>query len=111
VLSAAFDADELAGAMERAERPSQLRRLLAAKPVETVALAGAGGAPRARQRAQEWIEELRHVQLEIDGGDLLRAGVPEGPEVGLRLRRALDAKLDGELDGGGPEAELRAALA
>jgi hypothetical protein len=34
--------------------------------------------------------------------------VPQGPEVGERLRRALDRKLDGEIDG--REAELRAAL-
>ena len=28
--------------------------------------------------------------------DLLAAGIPQGPELGERLRRALDAKLDGE---------------
>ena len=33
------------------------------------------------------------------GEDLLDAGVPEGPAVGRGLRAALDAKLDGEVDG------------
>jgi hypothetical protein len=34
--------------------------------------------------------------------------VPQGPEIGARLRRALDRKLDGEISG--REAELAAAL-
>jgi tRNA nucleotidyltransferase (CCA-adding enzyme) len=110
LLSAAFDADELAAALPRAARPSQLYGLLAAVPVETVAVAGAI-TRAARENARRWIEQLRGVRLEIDGADLLRAGVPQGPEIGARLRRALDAKLDGELDGRGAEAELRVALA
>jgi tRNA nucleotidyltransferase (CCA-adding enzyme) len=48
------------------------------------------------------------VRLEIDGHDLLAAGIPEGPEVGERLQRALDRKLDGEISG--REQELAAAL-
>ena len=68
-------------------------------------------APRAARRwrpsrwpgataARRWLEDLRHVRLAITGDDLLAAGVPRGPEVGERLRRALDAKLDGA--GAGP---------
>ena len=110
-LSAAFDADGLAAALEQASRPSSLYALLSGQPLETVALAGALGSRAVHERVREWLERLRHVQLEIDGADLLRAGVPQGPELGRRLRRALEAKLDGELDGGGPDAELRAALA
>jgi tRNA nucleotidyltransferase (CCA-adding enzyme) len=60
------------------------------RAAEGRAAEGAEGAARA------WLEELRHVRLEIDGRDLLAAGVPEGPEVGERLGRALDARLDGE---------------
>ena len=40
---------------------------------------------------------------------LLAAGVPEGPEIGERLRRALAAKLDGEV--AGRDEELAIALA
>jgi tRNA nucleotidyltransferase (CCA-adding enzyme) len=112
VLAGAFDAPVLAAGMEEAKRPSQLRALLAGRPVEAVVIAGALGARRSAdvlERAQAWIAELRHVRLEIDGDDLLAAGVPEGPEVGRRLARTLDLKLDGEL-AGGREAELRAAL-
>jgi tRNA nucleotidyltransferase (CCA-adding enzyme) len=71
-------------------------------PVEVVALAGG-------ENARRWIEELRHVRLEITGDDLLAAGVPQGPEVGRRLQAALDRKLDGEI--AGREQELAAALA
>jgi len=54
------------------------------------------------------LDDLRHVTLEIDGEDLLAAGVPEGPDVGRALAAALDRKLDGEA--AGREAELAAAL-
>jgi tRNA nucleotidyltransferase (CCA-adding enzyme) len=49
------------------------------------------------------------VRLEIDGSDLLAAGLQEGPEIGTRLQRALELRLDGRL-APGREAELRAAL-
>jgi tRNA nucleotidyltransferase (CCA-adding enzyme) len=58
--------------------------------------------------AQRWLDDLRHVTLEIDGEDLLAAGVPEGPDVGRALAGALDRRLDGEA--AGREAELAAAL-
>ena len=74
-------------------------------PIELVALAGAlGGEPQAR----EWLERLRHVRLEIDGRDLLVAGVPEGPAIGRGLRAALAAKLDRRASG--REQELAEAV-
>jgi tRNA nucleotidyltransferase (CCA-adding enzyme) len=91
------------GAPLRAARtPSEIARAARGAPVEAVALAGG-------ENARRWIDELRHVRLEIDGHDLLAAGVPEGPEVGARLQRTLDRKLDGELNG--RDEELAAALA
>jgi tRNA nucleotidyltransferase (CCA-adding enzyme) len=70
-----------------------------------VALAGALGPA---SEAREWFDALRHVRLAIDGGDLLAAGVPEGPAIGRGLRAALAAKLDQQASG--PEEELAAAL-
>jgi len=75
--------------------------------IEAVALGGALG--NAGSEAREWIETLRHVQLQITGADLLAAGIPTGPEIGRRLGAVLGRKLDGELEDG-PDAELRAAL-
>jgi tRNA nucleotidyltransferase (CCA-adding enzyme) len=86
--------------------PSALWRAWRGVPIEAVAVAGARGD---REAARRWIEELRHVRLEIGGDDLIAAGLREGPELGRRLALTLAAKLDGEL-AGGREAELAFAL-
>ncbi|HSZ69402.1 MAG TPA: hypothetical protein VK756_03485 [Solirubrobacteraceae bacterium] len=96
--------DELPGAV----RASQLREVAVRVPPEGVALAGALSVPAATP-ARRWLCELRHVRLSIGGKDLLAAGVPEGPELGRRLERALRMRLDGAL-ADGPEAELAVAL-
>ena len=106
-LRACAGARDLAAAMlEAAPRPSALARVLRGQPVEAVALAGADGAA---EPARRWLDDVRHVALEIDGDDLLAAGVPRGREVGARLAAALDLRLDGELRPG-RDAELAAAL-
>jgi tRNA nucleotidyltransferase (CCA-adding enzyme) len=87
--------------LRSARTPAEIARAARGAPLEAVALVGGDNARR-------WIDELRHVRLEISGDDLLAAGVPQGPEIGERLRRALDRKLDGEV--AGRAAELRAAL-
>jgi hypothetical protein len=46
--------------------------------------------------------------LEIDGGDLLAAGIPQGPAIGRGLAEAKRAKLDGEVSGA--DQELRVAV-
>ncbi len=91
---------------DAARTPSEHARVLRALPVEAVALAGARGAA---QPARRWLDELRHVGLQITGDDLLAAGLAEGPEIGRRLQAVLDLRLDGAL-GEGREAELQAAL-
>jgi len=88
------------------ERPSRLRAVAAGVPLEGVALAGALGA---RESAGRWLEDTRHIALEVTGADLLAAGLPEGPEIGRRLEAVLELRLDGRL-ADGREAELQAAL-
>jgi tRNA nucleotidyltransferase (CCA-adding enzyme) len=87
--------------------PSALWRAWRGVPVEAVALAGARGD---RDAARRWIEELRHVRLQIGGDDLIAAGVAEGPQIGERLERTLLARLEGRIGTGQP-AELAYALA
>ncbi len=85
-------------------RPSEAVELARAQtPVELVLARALGAAWLDR-----YIEEWRSVALEIDGSDLLAAGIPEGPALGRGLQAALRRKLDGEIDG--REEELAAAL-
>ena len=88
-----------------AGRPSEIAVVARGVPVEAVALAGALGAERP---ARAWIEDLRHVRLAIDGGDLLASGVPQGEAVGRALAAALEARLDGAAPD--RDAQLAAAL-
>jgi tRNA nucleotidyltransferase (CCA-adding enzyme) len=108
VLRAALarsEAAPVADALASASRPSEIAAAVASARIEEIALAGAlGPAPQAR----EWLERLRHVRLEIDGADLLAAGVPQGPAIGAGIRAALQAKLDGLI--AGREQELAEAL-
>jgi tRNA nucleotidyltransferase (CCA-adding enzyme) len=106
ILAAVTGAEGLARSLADARRPSEIAAAVGGAGPELVAIAGAMGAERA---ASEWLERLRHVELEIDGRDLLAAGVPEGPRIGAGLRAALQAKLDGRAQG--REQELEAALA
>jgi tRNA nucleotidyltransferase (CCA-adding enzyme) len=110
-------APRLATRLERAQKPSEIYDVAHGEPLEAVALASAlaeagaeaDGSDVATVAAQRWLAELRLVELEINGSDLLAAGVAAGPDVGRRLRRALMRKLDGELSG--RDGELQAALA
>jgi tRNA nucleotidyltransferase (CCA-adding enzyme) len=112
VLAGAFGVDAVAAQIAPDTRPSKLRGLLGGLPVEGSAIVGALAARRSRgaeQAVSRWLSELRHVRLAIDGDDLLAAGLEQGPEIGRRLDRTLETKLDGGL-AEGREAELRAAL-
>jgi tRNA nucleotidyltransferase (CCA-adding enzyme) len=66
----------------------------------------------ARAMGAEWLDRYlttwSKVEMEIDGNDLLRAGVPEGPAVGRGLRAARRKRLEGEIVD--REHELRVAL-
>ncbi len=105
IVTTAREADALASALADAGAPSEIASAVGPAPAELVAVAGALGPAEA---ASEWLEHGRHVRLEIDGSDLVAAGVPEGPAVGDGLRAALYAKLDGRVSD--REAELAEAL-
>jgi tRNA nucleotidyltransferase (CCA-adding enzyme) len=113
IVHSAVMAPRLAERLKRADSPSQIYQVAHDAPLEALALAAAladaDANPAAADAARRWLEQLRHVELQINGDDLLAAGVAVGPEVGSRLRQALMRKLDGRLDAG-REAELSAAL-
>jgi tRNA nucleotidyltransferase (CCA-adding enzyme) len=106
VIAAALDAPVLAERLEHAHRPSELRHLAAGRPVEEVAMAAALGPAEPVRR---WFDDVRPVELEITGDDVVAAGVPEGPAVGQALEAAWRAALDDGVKG--REGQLAAALA
>ena len=106
VVEAATRAEALATELDGAERPSAVAAAARGAPAEAVALAGALGPAGA---AASWLGDLRHARLEIDGDDLLAAGIGAGPAVGRGLAAALAARLDGEV-APGKAAELAVAL-
>jgi tRNA nucleotidyltransferase (CCA-adding enzyme) len=85
-------------------RPSELTARARGHSGVELAIARALGADWLDRYVREW----RAVRLEIDGSDLLAAGVPEGPALGRGLAAALAGKLDGQV--GGRDQELAAAL-
>jgi tRNA nucleotidyltransferase (CCA-adding enzyme) len=105
----------LTAALGPVGREGRLAEAAVVRPSEGVELAR-GGDPveliLARALGGAWLDryvaEWRRVSLEIDGGDLIAAGVPEGPALGRGLDAALRAKLDGEVED--REAELALAL-
>jgi tRNA nucleotidyltransferase (CCA-adding enzyme) len=92
-------------AAESPERPSQGVELARGRDSVELALARALGARWLDDYVGEWCA----VELEIDGADLLAAGVPQGEALGHGLKAALRAKLDGEI--AGRDQELATALA
>jgi tRNA nucleotidyltransferase (CCA-adding enzyme) len=103
ILAAALGPDAGESALAATpSRPSEGVRLARGlDPIEIV-LARAAGAT--------WLDDWlawREVALEINGADLSAAGL-SGPQIGLGLEAALDAKLDGEAPT--REDQLRVAL-
>jgi tRNA nucleotidyltransferase (CCA-adding enzyme) len=105
----------LAAALGPTGTAEELAALAPDRPSEAVA-ATAGRDPidlvLARAMGAEWLDRYlliwREVALDIDGADLIEAGVPEGPAVGRGLKEALRRKLDDGVSG--RDRELEAAL-
>jgi tRNA nucleotidyltransferase (CCA-adding enzyme) len=108
IVAAATRAPEVAAALSDAASDSDVAAALAGARPELAALAGALGPA---EKAANWLQHLRHVRLEINGEDLLAAGVVQGPLIGRALAAALAAKLDGQAPDRAAELEraLRAA--
>jgi len=105
----------LAAATGRPGREVELAAARPQRPSEAVAIARSHDPSElvlARALGAEWLDdcigEWIGVGLEIDGADLIAAGVSQGPAIGRGLGEALRRKLDGEI--AGREQELEVAL-
>jgi tRNA nucleotidyltransferase (CCA-adding enzyme) len=85
---------------------SRIHDLLHCEPLESLAVALAWGAPG--EPILRYLSDLRGARLEVSGDDLIAAGVPQSPALGIALRETLRRKLDGEVSG--RDAELALAL-
>ncbi len=92
IAQAATQSRDLARRLADTSSRSEIARIVGSFGSETVALAFSQGAP---SQAQTWLQDLRHVTLDITGDDLIRHGLEEGPEIGRALARARDALMDG----------------
>jgi tRNA nucleotidyltransferase (CCA-adding enzyme) len=75
----------------------------------TVLAIWAVASPAARPGIEAWWQAATALSLAITGDDLTAAGVPQGPAIGVGLRAARLAALDGKARG--RKTQLRVALA
>jgi tRNA nucleotidyltransferase/poly(A) polymerase len=81
-----------------ASRPSAVFHLLSPVPLATVcAFAAIAGSEPAGEQAERYVTHWRTVRPILRGDDLLKLGVPRGPEIAEVLRELQAARLDGEL--------------
>ena len=90
-----------AAPLRNAQTAAQIAAAAKGAPIEAVALGGG-------ENARRWIDQLRFVELEISGDDLIAAGIEPGPAVGDALQHALDLTLDDQISG--RAEQLAAAL-
>ncbi len=115
VFGVAVTASVAIDRLSRNDMTSDLLELTIGAPVEALALAGGvcevdeGPDSYGKRMVEEWIDDRRHVKLQVTGEDLIAAGVPEGPEVGARLEESYRLLLE-ERIAPGRESELKAAL-
>lgn len=115
VFGAALSARFVIDSVDGAGTTPDLLELTDGTPIESLALAAAvrdmedGPGSYGRGLIEDWLREQRHVALQVTGDDLIAAGIPEGPEVGLRLEESYRLLLEERIEPG-RETELRAAL-
>ncbi|HEX3691862.1 MAG TPA: hypothetical protein VHU13_00845 [Solirubrobacteraceae bacterium] len=115
VFGAAVSASCVIDAIDGAGTTADLLELTLGTPIESLALAAAvrdledGPSSYGRGVIEEWLSTQRHVSLQVTGDDLIAAGVPEGPEVGMRLEESYRMLVEERIEPG-RESELQAAL-
>jgi len=76
---------------------SQIYKLLIGYTIEAViANIVAAESPEAGQRLAEFINKLRFIKPGLSGGDLIKLGVAQGPQIKDFLNRLLEDRLEGK---------------
>ncbi len=77
-------------------KASEIYHLLQGVPDQALAIAACLASPGSpsRRMIKVFLEELKSVAVSVKGADLIRLGVPEGPEIGKLLSKVTDARLD-----------------
>lgn len=98
-------AQAMARLLAGAKSNSEIARTVGSSGIETVALASSHGAPSP---SRTWLQDLRHLSLDITGDDLIANGIRQGPAIGEALAAARDALYDGAAPD--RESQLQVAL-
>ncbi|CAB4875914.1 unannotated protein [freshwater metagenome] len=89
----ASDPSGFLNGLEAATRPSEIVQACSDWAPEVAALASTASVG---DRASLWLGELRFVKSPVSGRELMAAGIPEGPLVGVGVSAGLDYFLDNE---------------
>ncbi len=79
-------------------KPSEIYfRLNEYSELTIIANSLATDSPIIEQNIESYITRLRHIKPRINGDDLKRLGIAQGPEINKLLHLILEAKLDGKV--------------
>lgn len=104
IVEGATTSAALARRLSEARSRPEIANAVGMAGIETVALAH---GLRASWQALAWLQDLRHLRLQISGDDLLDHGLKQGPGIGMALEAARVALLDGQA----PDRESQLAVA
>jgi tRNA nucleotidyltransferase (CCA-adding enzyme) len=80
-------------------RPSEVYKVLQPyrERVLLSALIAVGPDSVPGEQVEQYLDKWQHIELSLNGNDLMAMGVPQGPEIGRLLAQLLAARLDGEI--------------
>jgi len=107
---------ELKGRCKELDRPTIKRSKIyfTLRGYDTVAVQANryyANTPALRRNLGLYLDKLGHVKTARGGNDLLKLGVPEGPQVGTMLKKLMAARLDGTAISKSDEVNLARRLA
>jgi tRNA nucleotidyltransferase (CCA-adding enzyme) len=101
------------GKENKAMKKSEIYELLHGTSDEALAIAACLAPPGSyvRRMTKLYFDQLKTVNIELSGADLLKIGLEQGPRIGQLLRAVLEAKLDGQVSTKKEELEFVKNLA